>query len=73
MIADDLVTEEMEEDVTSELPCTLAIEDSTDFSENNIDQVRDYEISKIYLKKNQYMLKCGCFFFFLNLHYFLVS
>lgn len=64
MIADDLVTEEMEEDVTSELPCTLAIEDSTDFSENNIDQVRDYEISKIYLKKNQYMLKCGCFFFF---------
>ncbi|XP_070690534.1 cAMP responsive element binding protein 3-like 3 like [Pempheris klunzingeri] len=25
---DDLVTEEMEEDITSELPCTLAIEDS---------------------------------------------
>ncbi|XP_026177449.1 cAMP responsive element binding protein 3-like 3 like [Mastacembelus armatus] len=29
---DDLVSEEMEEDVTSELPCTLAIEDSTQIS-----------------------------------------
>nr|XP_019958310.1 PREDICTED: cyclic AMP-responsive element-binding protein 3-like [Paralichthys olivaceus]XP_019958311.1 PREDICTED: cyclic AMP-responsive element-binding protein 3-like [Paralichthys olivaceus] len=29
---DDLVTEEMEEDITSELPCTLSIEDSTEDS-----------------------------------------
>ncbi|XP_008333440.1 cyclic AMP-responsive element-binding protein 3-like protein 3 [Cynoglossus semilaevis] len=42
---DALVTEEMKEDVTSELPCTLAIENSTDFSEaNNVDQFQFKEV-----------------------------
>lgn len=29
-MSDDLVSEEMEEDIISELPCTLSIEDSTE-------------------------------------------
>lgn len=38
---DDLVTEAMEEDVSSELPCTLAIEDSVQDTTESIkeDQV----------------------------------
>lgn len=40
-MSDDLVSEEMEEDIISELPCTLAIEDSTQDSTgpNETDQV----------------------------------
>ncbi|XP_028271035.1 cAMP responsive element binding protein 3-like 3 like [Parambassis ranga] len=43
---DDLVTEAMEEDITSELPCTLAIEDSTEnpTQPNKIDQFEFKEI-----------------------------
>ncbi|XP_073322810.1 cAMP responsive element binding protein 3-like 3 like [Pagrus major] len=43
---DDLVTEAMEEDITSELPCTLAIEDSTQDSTelNYTDQFQFKEI-----------------------------
>lgn len=29
LVTDDLVSDAMEEDITNELPCTLAIEDST--------------------------------------------
>lgn len=41
LLSDDLVSEEMEEDIISELPCTLAIEDSTQDSTgpNETDQV----------------------------------
>ncbi len=40
-MSDDLVSEEMEEDIISELPCTLSIEDSTqDLTQpNTADQV----------------------------------
>lgn len=43
-MSDDLVSEAMEEDITSELPCTLAIEDSTQDSTepNETDQVGFY-------------------------------
>ncbi|KAG7237416.1 hypothetical protein INR49_032188 [Caranx melampygus] len=43
---DDLVSEAMEEDITSELPCTLAIEDSTPDSPqpNKMDQFQFKEI-----------------------------
>lgn len=41
LISDDLVSDVMEEDITSELPCTLAIEDSPEDSIDlsQIDQV----------------------------------
>lgn len=41
LISDDLVSDAMEEDITSELPCTLAIEDSPEDSIdlNQTDQV----------------------------------
>lgn len=44
LVSDDLVSEAMEEDITSELPCTLAIEDSTQDSTepNETDQVGFY-------------------------------
>uniref|UniRef100_UPI0037E857EB cAMP responsive element binding protein 3-like 3 like n=1 Tax=Semicossyphus pulcher TaxID=241346 RepID=UPI0037E857EB len=42
---DDYVSEAMEEDITSELPCTLAIEDSTqDSTEANTDEFQFKEI-----------------------------
>lgn len=44
LVSDDLVSEAMEEDITGELPCTLAIEDSTQDSTepSETDQVGFY-------------------------------
>lgn len=49
---DDLVSEAMEEDITSELPCTLAIEDSTQDS-TQTDKTDQFQFKEIVLSEEE--------------------
>lgn len=62
-MSDDFVSEAMEEDFTSELPCTLAIESSAEDSAepNETDQVSFYPPLKMFAVKRLKLSVCLCF------------